>query len=342
MAMAAASRAPVTEAARIQRAHVVTGVLVLWMTLGTYLDGWAHTHLISTQESFLTPWHGILYSGWLGAAVWIHLHRDLPGYGVGRIGAIAFGVGGIFDFAWHTAFGIEVDMEALLSPPHLLLVASHLLIISTPLLALWGSEIPRRPGWREFTPVALSLIAGVALVSFITPYGSPFNDHLPSMEFSQGTFGPETRLRLAQEAGVVTFWVSTLIYVTPLLAILKRWRPPFGTATLVIGVSAVGVMIVDPLLLGAPVLALPGVAAGLVADVLISELDPGPERRTSFLALGALTPLPIVALSLLAVELEWGLGWGVNFVTGSMVIASLVGFGLALALSVPERREVTA
>ncbi|MGH3440832.1 MAG: hypothetical protein ACRDUY_02085 [Nitriliruptorales bacterium] len=342
MVTAAALRAPITEAAKIRRAHVVTGLLVLWMTLGTYLDGWAHTHLISTQESFLTPWHGILYSGWLGAAVWIYLHRDLPGYGFGLIGAIAFGVGGIFDFAWHTAFGIEVDMEAVISPPHLLLVASHLLIISTPLLALWNSEIPRRTGWREFTPVALSLIAGVALVSFITPYGSPFNDYLPSTQFSQGTFGPETRLRLAQEAGVVTFWVSTLIYVTPLLAILKRWRPPFGTATLVIGLSAVGVMIVDPLLLGAPVLALPGLAAGFFADVLIAELNPGPERKRSFLALGALTPLPIVALSLLAVELEWGLGWSVNFVTGSMVIASLVGFGLALALSVPERREVTA
>ncbi|MGH2805648.1 MAG: hypothetical protein ACRDKT_00085 [Actinomycetota bacterium] len=342
MATAAALRAPITEAARVRRAHVITGLLVLWMTVGTYIDGWAHTHLISTQESFLTPWHGILYSGWLGAAAWIYLHRDLPGYRLGLMGAIAFGVGGIVDFAWHSAFGIEVDMEALLSPPHLFLVTSHLVIISTPLLAAWNSDMPRRIGWRDFTPVALSLIAGVALVSFITPYGSPFNDHVPSVLFSEGTFAAETRFRLAQEDGVLTFWVSTLIYVLPLLAILKRWRPPFGTATLVMGLSAVGVMVVDPLLLGAPILALPGVAAGVFADILIAEFDPGPERRKSLLAFGALTPLPLVALSLLAIELEWGLGWDVNFVTGSMVIASLVGFGLALALSVPERREVTA
>jgi hypothetical protein len=342
MATAVALRLPITQAAKARRAHTVTGSLVVWMTFGTYLDGWAHTHLMSTQESFLTPWHGILYSGWLGAGVWIYLNRALPGYRFGLLGAIAFGLGGLFDFAWHTAFGIEVDMEALISPPHLLLVASHLVMISTPLLALWGSDIPRRTGWREFAPVALALTAGVALVSFITPYASPFNDYLPSPEFARGTFGPETRLRLAQESGVVTFWVATLIYVAPLLAVLKRWRPPFGTATLVIGVSAVGVMVVDPLLLGAPVLALPGVAAGLLADLFIAEFDPGPERRRWFFALGALIPLPIVALSLLAVHLEWGLGWGVNFVVGSMVIASLVGFGLALALWVPERSEVPA
>ena len=342
MATAAAVHAPITEAARIQRAHLLTGLLVLWMTFGTHLDGWAHTHLIATQETFLTPWHGILYSGWLGAAAWIYRHRDLPGYRHGLIGAMAFGVGGIFDLVWHTAFGIEVDMEALMSPPHLLLVASHLVIIATPLLALWNSDLPRRPAWREFAPIAMALVAGVALVSFITPYGSPFNDYLPSTAFSEGTFAPETRFRLAQEAGVVTFWVSTLIYATPLLAILKRWRPPFGTATLIIGLSAIGVMVVDPFLLEAPVLAVPGIAAGLFADVFIAALDPGPEHRRAFLALGALLPLPIVALSLLAVDLEWGLGWGVNFVTGSMVIASLVGFGLALALSVPERAEVKA
>ena len=342
MATAAAVRRPITRAASVRRAHVITGLLGLLFTLGSYVDGWAHTHLISGDEGFFTPWHGILYSGWLGAAAWIYLHRDLPGYRLGLIGAIGFGIGGVFDMAWHTAFGIEVDMEALISPPHLLLVAMHLLIISTPLRAAWSSELLRRVGWREFTPAALSLISCVALVSFITPYGSPFNDHLPSTVFSEGTFAAETRFRLAQEGGVLTFFATVLMYVAPLLAILKRWRPPFGTATLVIGLSAVGTMVIDPLLLGAPLLAVSGIVGGLFADILIAELDPGPERKKPLLAFGALVPLPIVALSLLAVDIEWGLGWSVNFITGSMVIASSVGFGLALMVASPERREVTA
>lgn len=342
MATAAAFRAPITQAARTRRIHSMTGWLVLFMTVGTYLDGWAHTHVTSTEESFFTPWHGVLYSGWIGSAAWIYLHRNLPGYRVGLIGAIAFGAGGLFDLVWHTAFGIEVDMEALLSPPHLWLVASHLLIISTPLVALWKSDMQRRTGWREFTPVALSLVAGVGLISFITPYGSPFNDHVPSVLFSEGTFAAETRFRLAQEDGVMTFWVATLIYLMPLFAILKRWRPPFGTATLTIGLSALGVMIVDPLLLKAPILALPGIATGFLADVLIAELDPAPGRPRALLAFGALTPVPLVAFSLLAVDLEWGLGWSMHFIAGSVMVASLVGCGLALASGVPERSDVVA
>ena len=312
------------------------------MTLGSHVDGWAHTHLISTQETFATPWHGILYSGWLLLAAWIYLHRDLPGYRLGLVSAIGFGVGGIFDMAWHAAFGIEVDMEALISPSHLLLVITHLLMISTPLRAAWNSDLPRRIGWRAFAPAALSLIASVALVTFITPYAFPFNNYLPSVEFAESTFEATTRFRLAQEGGMLTFFASTLIYVMPLLAILKRWRPPFGTATLMIGVAAVGSMVVDPLLLGAPILALSGIGMGLFADILIAESDPGPQRRRSLLAFGALTPLPLVALSLLAVELQWGLGWGVNFIVGSMVIASLIGCGLALAVAAPETTEVTA
>ena len=342
MATTAAIRKPITRAASARRAHVITGLLGVLFTLGSHIDGWAHTHLNLGEEGFFTPWHGILYSGWLGSAAWIYLHRDLPGYRLGLIAAIGFGVGGIFDMAWHTAFGIEVDMEALISPPHLLLVTMHLLMVSTPLRAAWSSEMPRRVGWREFTPAALSLLSCVALVTFITPYGVPFNDYLPSVQFSEGTFAPLTRFRLAQEGGVLTFFASVLMFVAPLLAILKRWHPPFGTATLVIGLSAIGSMVVDPLLLGAPILAVSGIATGVFADILIAETDPGLERRKPLLAFGALVPLPLVALSLLAIEIEWGLGWSVNFITGSMVIASLIGLGLALMVSAPERREVIA
>lgn len=335
-------RGPITEAASVHRAHLITGLLGVVFTLGTHVDGWAHTHVIEGDEGFFTPWHGVLYSGWLAAAAWIYLHRGLPGYRLGLIGAIGFGAGGLFDMVWHTAFGIEVDMEALMSPPHLLLVAAHLLVVSTPLRAAWSSDMPRRAGWREFAPAALSAVACIALVTFITPYGMPFNDYLPSAEFSAGTFEAAARFRLAQEAGVLTFFAATLILVAPLLAILKRWRPPFGTATLVIGVSSIGSTVVDPLLLETPTLALSGIGAGLLADVLIAELDPGPARKKPLLAFGALVPLPLVALSLLAVDVEWGLGWNVTFVTGSMVVAAAVGWGLALVAAAPERKEAVA
>ena len=35
---------------------------------GLYLDGWAHIHNAGV-ETFFSPWHGVLYSGYLTAAI---------------------------------------------------------------------------------------------------------------------------------------------------------------------------------------------------------------------------------------------------------------------------------
>jgi hypothetical protein len=74
-------------------------VLVLasgWVITGMVLDAWAHTH--QRLESFFTPWHGVLYSGFVVLMAWMAwislrarlLHRAggaLPvGYGVGMVG----------------------------------------------------------------------------------------------------------------------------------------------------------------------------------------------------------------------------------------------------------------
>ena len=49
------------------------------------------------------------------------------------LGAVLFVVAGVLDLAWHELFGFEVDVEALLSPTHLLLAASGLLMIGGPI-----------------------------------------------------------------------------------------------------------------------------------------------------------------------------------------------------------------
>jgi hypothetical protein len=45
-------------------------IVVLWGWLlgGLYVDGWAHNHLATTLESFLTPWHAAFSSGFLPVA----------------------------------------------------------------------------------------------------------------------------------------------------------------------------------------------------------------------------------------------------------------------------------
>ncbi len=39
-----------------------------WLIGGLYLDGWAHLHF-PELETFFTPWHGVLYSGFLVNAI---------------------------------------------------------------------------------------------------------------------------------------------------------------------------------------------------------------------------------------------------------------------------------
>src|SRR5919108_1454852 len=56
----------------------------LWLFTGLYLDGWAHNNIPEQIDSFFTPWHMVLYSGYavsaaiLGVMYILNLRR---GYG---------------------------------------------------------------------------------------------------------------------------------------------------------------------------------------------------------------------------------------------------------------------
>lgn len=42
--------------------HLVTVLLATWLIGGVFVDGWAHNNL-AKLETFFTPWHALLYSG---------------------------------------------------------------------------------------------------------------------------------------------------------------------------------------------------------------------------------------------------------------------------------------
>src|SRR5688572_33477037 len=88
-------------------------VLSLTFLGGLFLDGWAHTHG-RVDETFLTPWHAVLYSGYLalagllagragrGIARGSSWRSALPdGYGLALAGAALWVIGGPLDAAWH-------------------------------------------------------------------------------------------------------------------------------------------------------------------------------------------------------------------------------------------------
>ena len=114
--------------------------LSVWLVGGFYVDIWAHAHG-RVDNTFFTPWHAFLYSGAasfgvvLGVAAIMGRPRSVPirdtlapPYRIAFLGSVLFALAGVLDLAWHTIFGFEVDVEALLSPTHLLLATSGMLM----------------------------------------------------------------------------------------------------------------------------------------------------------------------------------------------------------------------
>jgi hypothetical protein len=182
---------------------IMTG-LSLWLVTGLFLDGWAHHHL-PRLETFFTPWHGVFYSGFLSMTGFLLTHAAqayrqpgkrqpdtrqlgnrqsgsnlLPkGYEHALLGVPLFWAGAVGDLIWHTLFGIEQNVEALLSPTHLLLAFGIGLMVSGPLLAALRSNIlhqdnlQQAPTWRTALPALISLTLVLSLLTFFTQFANP-------------------------------------------------------------------------------------------------------------------------------------------------------------------------
>lgn len=169
----------------------VLTVLSIWLVGGFYIDLWAHAHG-RVDDTFVTPWHALLYTGAasfgvvLGAlAIFggprgVSVRNALPGpYRVSFIGAVLFVIGGLLDLAWHTLFGFEVDVEALLSPTHLLLAGSGLLMIGGPIRSASArlAEAPEGTrSWRLAGPFVVPLAMAAAVLIAFSQYANPIVD----------------------------------------------------------------------------------------------------------------------------------------------------------------------
>jgi Tol biopolymer transport system component len=178
------------------------GALAVVLMGGVIQDGWAHGHGL-VDQSFITPWHAILYATMalngivLGAMAVLNLRRGyapnriLPfGYRMSLAGVIVFAAGGVFDFWWHSLFGIETDINALISPSHIWLALGGALIFCGPLRSIAARYGPSTGGWRITGPAILSAVALLTLIGFFTQYAQPIGDNT---EFSViGRHEPQT------------------------------------------------------------------------------------------------------------------------------------------------------
>jgi hypothetical protein len=327
------------------REDLVTVAAGLWLMLGLFVDGWAHTNL-TELETFFTPWHALFYSGFTATGAWmlwlVHVRRRLVrplreaipvGYGLGVVGLAVFAVGGVGDGIWHTVFGIEVDLDALYSPTHVLLFAGMLLILTSPVRAAWHrAPAEDAPRLRAFLPALGGATLTASMLVFAFMYWSPLMDAWPTGEYVVWSRAEDVEdLVLLQ--GMASLFTSVVLLVGPLALLLRRWITPPGTAT---------VLFTVPSLLASALaefayleLVASVVVAGALIDLLIARLRPTPARPVRIRTTTAVAAGLVVAIYLAAVSMSLGIGWAPEFTFGAVAWSVALGYGLGVLVAPP-------
>ncbi len=324
------------------RENLLTVAFSAWLILGLFIDGWAHNN--AKPESFFTPWHAIFYSGFGATAGWMwsrrQRHGGVPeGYGLGFAGLALFAAGGVADMAWHLAFGVEVGVEALLSPTHLLLFASGLLIVSSPLRAAWSDAGDPSPSLRRFLPALLSTTIATATVAFFLMQFSPFLTNAMTdspYRFLADRPGPGLGGWLTDELqleGFAAILITTLVLVAPTLMLLRRWRVPPGSLTLLFSVVAVLVSALEGFPWAMTMLA--GLAGGVVADALAQRLQLSASPAVVLRTVGFVVPLATWLTYFGVLGAFYTVGWSVELWAGITVMAALAGLALGVLMTLP-------
>jgi len=337
-------------------------VVSVWWLGGLFIDGWAHSN-IPQLETFFTPWHAVLYSGYLAVAITLIVkilqnlrqsavstggtapslvmlvRNNLPGnrwtqaiptgYELSLLGVAIFGVSGIGDLTWHIIFGIERSTEALLSPTHLGLALGIGLAPSGPLRAAWRRS-GGTPSWRQLGPAILSLTFTFSLLTFFTVYASPLITPWPIIDTSN-----------SPNRGITDILLITALTMGCVLLALRRWRLPFGTFAFMFGLNGALMVAFSPnsLLVSVPTALLGGLAADIVYRILQPSLDqPTSVRLFAFLVPVMFYALYFVDLAIVGpIIFQGGIIWSVPFWAGAPVIAGITGFLLSYVMIPPAR-----
>ncbi len=325
--------------------------LSAWMILGIFVDGWAHTHG-QTDSSFFTPWHAMLYSGFLVfsmalASVALYNWRRgyaiaylLPqGYRLSLIGSAIFMIGGIGDMAWHSVFGVEADVEALYSPTHLLLTVGGLLIAS----GAWRAPKATSGPLSLQLPMLLSLTLTLSLFTFFLQTAHPLANLWGVRGGQQATLNLEPmplqstadhthdhrRLTEAQrwerELGMTGIILDSALTTGVLLLLLRR-KPARGAFTLVIGLNAVLMGVLYDVA-GYPVaFVIARILAGLVADTVYAVWRAQTTQGSFMRNFVFVVVAAMVALYFGTAALMSGFAWSIHLWAGSIVISGITAW----------------
>ncbi|MDA0160104.1 hypothetical protein OM076_07510 [Solirubrobacter ginsenosidimutans] len=352
-------------------------ILAIWPITALFFDGRNHNNRTGI-ESFFTTAHIVLYAGMTVFAIYVAIlinryqlksgahpsrgsfdFKAIPvGYGVSIIGLCILGVAGPADLTWHSLYGFEINVEAIVSPPHLALFLGGLLVSSTGIRSMWAKR-DIAPSMREYLPALLSGILFIAMINFITMYLSAWMTnvaptkafvenlkHFPDVMSNQhiglseglrdysGKLFPYHYYTVGQALGSIV--ISTIVLLGPTLLILRRWRVPDGTFTITFAAFGLLMNIMTEYRDAWTLIVL--VLTGVSIDLMQHWFAPGPRRRLTLGGIRLVGSLAAVVLwfsyfGLLA--LEHGIGWKTTTWVGACVIGIGSGFGTSFLIAPP-------
>jgi hypothetical protein len=281
-----------------------------WLVGGAFLDTWAHGHIVKL-ESFFTPWHAVLYSGYAACAVvlgarWLR-DRSLPdGYRLSLLGCAFFAIGGVADMLWHTIFGIERSISAVLSPSHLWLIISGGLIVT-------GTVRAARAGAGRRAPTLAVLGAAVVFCYFglITQFAQPYLQPVAA-SIDRTAMPYDTAVTI----GLFGVMLQSALLVALVMKLRERFDLPFGSLTVILGSQAFLIGISHTL----DFMVLVAVAGGLAGDVWLLVL----RGRPAVFAIAL--PATLYAIYMASIVIVYGTWWEVHAATGIVVAAGATGW----------------
>ena len=342
---------------------LVTMGLAVWPITALFFDALGHNNKTG-QESFWSVAHLFLYAGlgvlsaWIAVVVLRHqtaagvdvkkLMPDLKAipvvYGVAILGFFVLGAAGPADLIWHSIYGFETNVDAVYSPPHLALFFGGLLVASTGIRSMWAKE-DIGPDLARFAPVVLSAILFIGIAGFITMYLSAFMTNVaPTSDFVNDL---ERFNDVRDDAWAYSYYstghaigsmvVTTMVLLGPVLLMMRRWRVPYGSFTLIF--LGYGLLVSIMTEYRDAALIIPLVLTGLFLDVLQQRL--GWKRSDGRVTLGGIRIVGTTAAAVLwssyylVMAITDGIGWHAPMWVGALVVGTMTGFALAFLIAPP-------
>jgi hypothetical protein len=291
------------------------------------------------EGDFLSSWHLVLYGGVLSVALWLGvgaIRRGpafLPSVAPTVVGFGLLAVGGAFDALWHAQFGTEARVEALVSPPHLMVFAGLAFLLASPIIVIWRRPA-RRLGLVASVVVLVSVVTTVLVISLFTGFLSPLASGMSLLDGYVEPLVGEAVADYDQVRGLgITLW-TTVVLTVSFVTVLVRFRPVpglTGVAIFLCGAPAMAITdpdAIQPLVIGYAM-------AGLVVEVLVGLLGRPTLGRAGASAVGAGLGAMLWAATFALLAQEGRLAWSTTMWSGTVVLSGLVGAAAAAIVALP-------